>query len=56
LRITNPGTGKDYTNSRSQLLREAIAADPETQRKLADALAIFGDCERKTKEFLDTVL
>ncbi|KXN81703.1 Transaldolase [Leucoagaricus sp. SymC.cos] len=51
-----PFIGKDYLTNGSQLLREAIAADAEIQRKLKDALEIFGDCERKTKEFLDTVL
>ncbi|TBU48333.1 aldolase [Dichomitus squalens] len=33
-------------------LREAIAADAETTRKLADALKIFGEMEAKTKELI----
>ncbi|KAF5351258.1 hypothetical protein D9756_008466 [Leucocoprinus leucothites] len=48
--------GKNYLADGGQLLREAITTDVETQRKVTDALAIFDDCERKTKEFLDTVL
>lgn len=48
--------GEDYLANGGSRLRDAIAADPEVQRKLADALAIFGDCERKTKEFLSAVL
>jgi hypothetical protein len=30
-------------------LREALAGDPEVQRKLADALAIFGEKEGETR-------
>ncbi|EKM75665.1 hypothetical protein AGABI1DRAFT_132057 [Agaricus bisporus var. burnettii JB137-S8] len=48
--------GEDYLADGGSRLRDAIAADPEVQRKLTDALVIFGNCERKTKEFLSAVL
>ncbi|KAJ3563222.1 hypothetical protein NP233_g9084 [Leucocoprinus birnbaumii] len=51
-----PFLARDYTANGAQLLREAIAADVETQRKLTDALALFDSCEKKALEFLDTVL
>ena len=37
-------------------LKEAIAVDAETSRKLADALKIFGEMEEKTKELLRAAL
>jgi len=40
----------DYLDGHS--LREAIDADPETRQKLADALRIFDEREKLTKEFL----
>ncbi|KAF9444640.1 aldolase [Macrolepiota fuliginosa MF-IS2] len=48
--------GKNYLANRGSLLRDAINGDVEVQRKLADALAIFDDCEKKTRDFLDTIL
>jgi transaldolase len=48
--------GENYLDNGGSCLREAIAANPEVQRKLTDALAIFDDCEKKMKEFLSTVL
>ena len=39
----------DYLASGGAALKEAIAADPETSRRLADALKIFGEQEDKTK-------
>ena len=46
----------DYIANNAAALREAIAADAETTRKLADALKIFGEMETKLKELLRAVL
>ncbi len=45
----------NYLADGASLLREAINADPELERKLTDALAIFGDFEKSIKDFLDTI-
>ncbi|KAJ7255217.1 aldolase [Mycena rebaudengoi] len=39
----------NYLGNGGALLREALAGDPEVQRKLADALAIFGEKEGETR-------
>lgn len=52
----NVFAGNDYLANGGNLLREAISSDVEIQRKLTDALAIFDDCEKKTKDFLDNIL
>lgn len=42
----------DYLTNGGALIREALAADAEAERKLADALQIFDEFEKKTKEFI----
>ncbi|KAI4525044.1 aldolase [Schizophyllum commune Loenen D] len=42
----------DYLTSSGAALKAALAADAESTRKLADALKLFDDCERQTKEFI----
>lgn len=42
----------DYLASSGAALKAALAADAESTRKLADALKLFDDCERQTKEFI----
>lgn len=44
----------DYLANGASLLREAINTDSELERKLTDALVIFGDSENEIKKFLDT--
>ncbi|RDB18675.1 Transaldolase [Hypsizygus marmoreus] len=44
-----------YAPSRRSL-EDAFAADAELTRKVSDALAIFGECERETREFVRGVL
>lgn len=39
----------DYLASSGALLREALSADAESTRKLADALKIFGEMEDKLR-------
>ncbi|KDQ60312.1 hypothetical protein JAAARDRAFT_174366 [Jaapia argillacea MUCL 33604] len=42
----------DYLAHGGRLLREALAADGESSRRLADALEIFGEMEKKTKQLI----
>lgn len=42
----------DFLANGGVALREALAADAEATRKLADALKIFSDMELKTKELI----
>ncbi|KAJ7816534.1 hypothetical protein B0H14DRAFT_2844698 [Mycena olivaceomarginata] len=42
--------GIDYLANDGALLREALAADTEVQRRLVDALRIFGEKEMETRE------
>ncbi|KAJ7623910.1 hypothetical protein DFH06DRAFT_1230571, partial [Mycena polygramma] len=42
----------DYLANDGALLREALAGDAEVQRKLTDALAIFGEKELETRELV----
>ena len=46
----------NYIENNGAALREALAADAETTRKLADALKIFGEMEDKTKELIRAAL
>ncbi|RPD82548.1 aldolase [Lentinus tigrinus ALCF2SS1-7] len=46
----------NYLENNGTALGEAIAADAETTRKLADALKIFGEMEEKTKELIRAAL
>ena len=46
----------DYLENDGADLKEAIAEDAETTRKLADALKIFGEMEVQTKELIRAVL
>lgn len=41
-----------YLASSAAPLREALAADAESTRKLADALKIFGELENKLREHI----
>ncbi|KAJ7107060.1 hypothetical protein C8R44DRAFT_805170 [Mycena epipterygia] len=45
-------TREDYLANNGALLGEALATDAEVQRKLADALAIFGEKEMETRELV----
>lgn len=49
-------TSTDYLENGAAALRESIASDAETTRKLTDALKIFGEMEAKTKELVRGVL
>ncbi|KAJ4472087.1 hypothetical protein J3R30DRAFT_3660003 [Lentinula aciculospora] len=42
----------DYLVSNGALLKEALAKDVESSRKLDDALKLFDEAERKTKEYI----
>ncbi|KAH9937687.1 aldolase [Fomitopsis serialis] len=42
----------DFLANRADALRQALAADAEATRKLADALKIFGEMELKTKDLI----
>ncbi|CCM07099.1 uncharacterized protein FIBRA_09426 [Fibroporia radiculosa] len=44
--------GKDFLADGASALRQALAADAEATRKLADALKIFGEMEQKTRELV----
>ncbi|KAI0756986.1 hypothetical protein C8Q80DRAFT_70088 [Daedaleopsis nitida] len=46
----------NFLENNGAALREALSADAETTRKLADALKIFGEMEAKTKELVRAVL
>lgn len=46
----------DYLASDAQALAQAIESDAETNRKLADALLIFGDMEEKLRALIRTQL
>ncbi|KAJ7503251.1 hypothetical protein B0H11DRAFT_1984704 [Mycena galericulata] len=46
------GIHGDYLANGGALLGEALAGDPEVRRKLADALAIFGEKEMETRELV----
>ena len=46
----------NYLENGATALREAIATDAETTRKLTDALKIFGEMETKTKELVRAAL
>ena len=48
----SPSPATDYLASSGAALKAALAADAESTRKLADALKLFDDCERQTKEFI----
>ncbi|KAF5392774.1 hypothetical protein D9757_001011 [Collybiopsis confluens] len=43
---------EDYLASKGSLLREKLVADVEAARKLDDALKLFDEFERKTKEYV----
>ncbi|KAJ6578147.1 hypothetical protein B0H19DRAFT_1253422 [Mycena capillaripes] len=43
---------RDYLANGGALPCEAFTGDPEVQRKLADALAIFGEKEAETRELV----
>uniref|UniRef100_A0A0W0FUW9 Transaldolase n=1 Tax=Moniliophthora roreri TaxID=221103 RepID=A0A0W0FUW9_MONRR len=47
---------KDYLVQSGEALREAIQDDEEVTRKLADALSLFDDFEKKTRELVKTLL
>ncbi|KAJ7082698.1 aldolase [Mycena belliarum] len=49
---TSPSVEGDYLANGGAMLRDALAADSEVQRKLADALAIFGEKEVETRELV----
>ncbi|THU97473.1 aldolase [Dendrothele bispora CBS 962.96] len=42
----------DYLANDGALLKESLAKDAETTRKLDDALKIFDECEKKTKDLI----
>ncbi|TRM57518.1 hypothetical protein BD626DRAFT_551122 [Schizophyllum amplum] len=41
-----------YLADNAAKLKDALASDAETTRKLADALKLFDECEKKTKEYI----
>ena len=47
-----PSTAVDYLNNNAAALKDALAVDAESTRKLSDALRIFGEQEQKTKELI----
>ncbi|KAL1744266.1 hypothetical protein HDZ31DRAFT_39043 [Schizophyllum fasciatum] len=46
------GFATDYLADGAAKLQAALASDAETTRKLDDALKLFDDCERQTKEYI----
>ncbi|KAJ7471085.1 aldolase [Mycena latifolia] len=48
----SPAIQGDYLANDGAMLREALAADAEVQRKLADALAIFNEKEVETRKLV----
>ena len=51
--LTEPSLYKtDYLVNGADALKQALAADAESTRKLADALKIFDEMEQKTKELI----
>jgi len=42
----------DYLANDGTLLKQSLARDAETTRKLEDALQLFDECEKKTKELI----
>ncbi|KAJ6616411.1 aldolase [Mycena sp. CBHHK59/15] len=51
-RLYLPPRRIDYLANGGALLAEALAGDAEVQRKLADALAIFGEKEKETRQLV----
>ena len=46
----------DYLANDAAVFKEALAADAEATRKLADALKIFGEMEQRTKDLITVEL
>lgn len=54
--VSNTFSFPDYLASSAAPLREALAVDAESTRKLADALKIFGEMESKLRELVKAEL
>ncbi|EIM82164.1 aldolase [Stereum hirsutum FP-91666 SS1] len=55
-RVSSTSSFPDYLASSAAPLREALAVDAESTRKLADALKIFGEMESKLREIIKAEL
>lgn len=42
----------DFLENEAALLRTALVVDTESSRKLSDALQLFEECEKNTRDFL----
>ncbi|KAF7791855.1 hypothetical protein EIP86_002879 [Pleurotus ostreatoroseus] len=51
-----PDNDPDYLTNGAAAFKEALAADEEASRKLADALKIFGEMEQRTRDLIKVEL